>query len=535
MSARLVPILLHSHCPTPREQARVWALQIALYFLRVLMRGYRCLAVDARPLTKALAVDMTSWPTAGIHDLTGLWTVPGRTLTLDAPVRWPGISSASTAAVRDYLQKDYEQHHGFFNDGGFHNHTPFHLLVKWVLGATPSHLTAIWNQHVSIERPAFRSPRAITEETFADHLGDENFYQAYLHFFSDLVLRKLAYAVLEEWIFSPSVNYAYGGRNKDGQRVEMLNRLLAGIMHPLIYVGYALEFSLPGLAQAAVHKVVLSTLVPRYLFDSIPRSTTGAHAFSILARILRKPHFDNVVPNFKFKDIHTKYGDDIQRYAREWIVEAINAKEVVEKVKELVLLNVMLYSMGGWRDREGFHRAEFTLMHLVTSSVTLTSYMATISSPRSKSLLLRTYFSRSLAYYISRGRPAINVRSFFKSSIGPTIPGPTPKPYTSAFPAPASVDALTPNAWLQIIQSALVHPDYHLCKIQRTLAHYGSVYSDIAAGEFKGTELDGSEMVDRTLFFRAAGLTMEKMGQVREGEKDKYWTNNPNYLSSFDI
>lgn len=42
-----------------------------------------------------------------------LWPNPGPPLTTEAPVHWPGISPASTAAVREYLQKDYEQHHGY--------------------------------------------------------------------------------------------------------------------------------------------------------------------------------------------------------------------------------------------------------------------------------------------------------------------------------------------------------------------------------------------------------------------------------------
>ncbi|KAJ7910324.1 hypothetical protein B0H13DRAFT_2329443 [Mycena leptocephala] len=97
------------------------------------------------------------------------------------------------------------------------------------------------------------------------------------------------------------------------------------------------------------------------------------------------------------------------------------------------------------------------------------SYMASISSPASKSILLRAYFSRSLAYWISRGRPILNIRSFFTSSMVPMILGPTPTPYSSAFPKPTAPGALTPNPWLQIIQSALVHPDDHLGKFQHML------------------------------------------------------------------
>jgi hypothetical protein len=94
--------------------------------------------------------------------------------------------------------------------------------------------------------------------------------------------------------------------------------------------------------------------------------------------------------------------------------------------------------------------------------------------------------------------------------------------------------AITPNPWTQLIQSALVHPDDHLCKVIRTLAHYATVYGAVAPGTFRMTELQDSELIDGTLFIRAAGLTMMKMGRVREGEKDRYWTNDGNHADDPD-
>jgi hypothetical protein len=155
--------------------------------------------------------------------------------------------------------------------------------------------------------------------------------------------------------------------------------------------------------------------------------------------------------------------------------------------------------------------------------------MAVLSTLASKSLLLRAYFSRSLAAYISRGRPELSIRSFFSAPILTEFPGPAPRPTASAFPEPTSPFALTPNLWLQIIQSALVHPDDHLSKVQRTLAHYGSLYGNIAPGEFTDTELQGSEVIDGTLFLRTAALTMEWMGRIREGEPARYWADDPNF------
>jgi hypothetical protein len=79
------------------------------------------------------------------------------------------------------------------------------------------------------------TPAPITEQTFYNHLGDEEYYQGYLYFFCDLLLKKPIHSVVEEWIFSPNANF-------EGRKPEMLNRLLAGILHPLLYLGYGLDF-----------------------------------------------------------------------------------------------------------------------------------------------------------------------------------------------------------------------------------------------------------------------------------------------------
>jgi hypothetical protein len=46
-------------------------------------------------------------------------------------------------------------------------------------------------------------------------------------------------------------------------------------------------------------------------------------------------------------------------------------------------------------------------------------------------------------------------------------------------------------------------------KTQRTLAHFSSIYGTRPKGYFMGTELEGAEMLDGSLFLRAAILTDE--------------------------
>ena len=152
-------------------------------------------------------------------------------------------------------------------------------------------------------------------------------------------------------------------------------------------------------------------------------------------------------------------------------------------------------------------------MHLVTSSL----FLGTIYSQLKRSSqvrLLRSYFAACLGWYIGRGRARIDIARFFNNdaTLQPVTPGPHPMPNKD--PSPSTI---TPNPSLSLIQSTLVHPDDHLCKLQRTLSEYASHFGHTPAGTFAGTELKDTELIDGTLFIRAAGLIAAKMGWVREG------------------
>jgi len=106
-------------------------------------------------------------------------------------------------------------------------------------------LQAAYEADISIQRPIFESPSKINEKNFHEHLGDETYWNAYLEFFSRLVLEKGAAAAIEEYIFSPRVNVEQPEPGKPP--IKMLARFLAGVLHPMIHTGYGTEFGLPGM------------------------------------------------------------------------------------------------------------------------------------------------------------------------------------------------------------------------------------------------------------------------------------------------
>lgn len=108
-------------------------------------------------------------------------------------------------------------------------------------------IEAFYKQDIKVQRPAFESPHPITAQNFADHLSDENYYEAYTTFFAKAIEEKGASATLEEFIFSEGYNFQ-PGRDADSQP-EMLCRFVDAVMHPLIHCGHGVEFGLKGMIR----------------------------------------------------------------------------------------------------------------------------------------------------------------------------------------------------------------------------------------------------------------------------------------------
>lgn len=158
-------------------------------------------------------------------------------------------------------------------------------------------------------------------------------------------------------------------------------------------------------------------------------------------------------------------------------------------------------------------------MHLLTSSLFLRGFIVHLA-PHNQSILLRSYLAAALTVWVARGRPALPIASFYKrTSAELTAPGPVPTPGKETL----TPDALTPNPWLAVLQSTLLHPNEHLPKAQRALAQYARLHGDRPAGIFKGTELKDAEILDGSLFVRVAALTMDRLGWLREGQDKHDW------------
>jgi len=280
-------------------------------------------------------------------------------------------------------------------------------------------------------------------------------------------------------------------------------------------------------SKLGTEEVALSTLTLDVIGDKTVADYEGPHSFSIIAEMLEDPRLAagqacQRTSTSRFSDTLKSRGKLIAEYGRKWVIKE-DENHICSKVEEVSWLVTLLFGLGGWREGHRF-RADFFLMHCVTSSLFVPPLLAYLST-RSKVLLLRTYFLCILGYWVSRGRPQIPIRVYYRDvTTDPKASSKLPRPIPNEKALSPNYDQ---NPWLRIIQSVLHHPDEHLLKSIRALAHYGALYGDKAPGDVRpirdgrrvSTGLDGDDILDGTLFIRVAGEMMGRMGWVREGEE----------------
>ncbi|KAG7441451.1 uncharacterized protein BT62DRAFT_907957 [Guyanagaster necrorhizus] len=452
-----------------------------------------------------------------------LFPAPSNAASSLTPAFLPGPDADSTLALQSVLRDNHDKWHIFFNDKRLHNHITHHVLAVWALGASKEIIEAVYHEDIPCQKPAIKSPGPITAENFNAHLGDEKYFDAYMSFFKEKIAEKGTASVLEAFVFSESVN---SDEAMDGnQQPGMLNRLLGGLVHPMIHLGYGLEFGLPGMvvegmSPATVHYDILQNLLPYSALASVaasdalaekatsletphqPSGKKGTHAFDVLARVV-KDHTLRIPPSNDENAIETTVqanGEALFRYTNQWTLDLSDPKEINRKIEELQWMNTIIYAIGGSRPGKKFY-ADFFLMHLVTSALFLPS-LVTFLSTTSQALLLRGYMAVSFAWWISRGRPGFDVPKFFEADDESVVS------HSSSVTKDWKLSS-TPNPWFGIIQQALFHRDDHLCKTQRALAYFAALYGTRPAGlpDFSQTELPGAEKLDGTLFLRAAQFT----------------------------
>ncbi|KIJ28741.1 hypothetical protein M422DRAFT_269950 [Sphaerobolus stellatus SS14] len=106
------------------------------------------------------------------EDLDLLFPLPSRPPSVLSPITPTGLTSKYTETVTRLLKENHVKYHCFFNDRGFHNHLSHHILAVYFLGDTPKVIQEANDHQAKLLKPAFKSPSAIDQGNWADHLGN---------------------------------------------------------------------------------------------------------------------------------------------------------------------------------------------------------------------------------------------------------------------------------------------------------------------------------------------------------------------------
>ncbi|TRX89488.1 hypothetical protein FHL15_009657 [Xylaria flabelliformis] len=162
-------------------------------------------------------------------------------------------TEAAAKKTSELLQQDLEKHHCFFNNMGFHNHISHHLLSLYGIGASPEQIQQGYDDNANYQRAPYQVHADQIEalkdfDKAKEKLGKEEFYTDFLAFYQGEIDKKGWKEVLNEYLFKG-----------DERSEDMLIRMFAGFLHPIIQLMYGIEWAQPaiiamGLAQASVHE-----------------------------------------------------------------------------------------------------------------------------------------------------------------------------------------------------------------------------------------------------------------------------------------
>jgi hypothetical protein len=375
-------------------------------------------------------------------------------------------------AASDLLQENHENFHMFFNKDGFHNHIAHHLLTTYALDASTKDLQHHFDSNQSYQRPQGSFDQATVDQmqdpaTFIKFLGDESQYKNFLQLFRNEIESSGWQAVVNKYVFAD-----------DEVASKMLPLVFSGFLHPLIHLGFGIEFEQPAiiaeaLAQAAIH----SGWIAKFFYSAEQAANKNRSKLSKpmveLIDDIRNDKELYAAPRYsdgnKIRDgILARSGERMINYASQY---HIKAEELEEKTAEMI--NAAAYFTGGAQRKRHVVKFDFFYMHCVNSSIFYSSFLKQQwLSDANKVRLLEWKVWNDLAMYASRKSPEIyldEIRNY------------KPK---------------QPSDWDRLIERVRsMDDDGHACKLVRALAHGQRVCAPYESKpEFRLKEKDWSQL-----------------------------------------
>ena len=281
------------------------------------------------------------------------------------------IERASIVEANRLLQKNHEEHHMFFRDRAGHNHMVHSILTCLALGAAPEDIQRAYDDHVGLQRPIPEIDESLVKrlsnnETLYENIGTISQYSTFLTFFQGEISEYGWKETVIKYLFS---------RTKLSEK--MLVQMYEGAYHPVIHLGFGIEFEQPtiiaeALAQAAAHDDShIGTLLEAC--EAQASIAYPSRSPKTLVQLVNEVRDNDTIRNAPhWEDFYNKMRDGVVgRACRDM---AFVASQFVVKPEDLQRRTAEMIStcayMTGAAQRPGRKRKlDFFYMHCVTSSI----------------------------------------------------------------------------------------------------------------------------------------------------------------------
>lgn len=316
------------------------------------------------------------------------------------------------------LQKNHDDFHIYFNTGGFHNHIAHHLLTILALGATPSDIQFAYDSNANYQRPQFPVDKDLVTsmsdpKVFKKYLANERYFHDFEIFFrKDIEARNGNWqAMLNEQLFGPSP-----------QAQDLLGRMFAGFYHPVIHLGFGIEFSQPAiiveaLAQAAIHDNWPEKFLTQ-TFEKAKKRLDNKEKPRSLLSILEAARKDSTVRDSPHESDGNKVRDGVLKRALPQVVDLCSQWTVTPdaediRLKTAEMINFCAYFSGAAQhaSRKKAIKFDFFYMHCINASIFYSAFLRPQvtdwldKEAHAKMLMYKAW--SDIAMYVSRGSPEL--------------------------------------------------------------------------------------------------------------------------------
>ncbi|KAJ6438636.1 HypA protein [Purpureocillium lavendulum] len=340
---------------------------------------------------------------------------------IQVPARDTGLWKAdqtqeAATKVTELLQRDLEHHHVFFNASGFHNHILHQLLTLYSTGADASLLQAAYDKNKTYQIKAMGPhPTALADlqagwDAHAHkYLGKGRHYPDFLKFFQGEIDARGWQAVVEDYLFADTP------RARD-----MLGRLFAGFLHPMIQLMYGVEWEQPaivaqGLSQAAVHEDRLGAFL-RLIDDAAAKTPKSAEqqqrSVAEICEAVRRED-EKLATSARWKDPNRIYDGVMVRAHDEAVALLAQIRVLPEDLEErtVEMIHTAAYIAAGasWNPPY-IPKFDFFLIHHLTSAPFFLALNRHDWVPEAARVRLLEWKLRVDAVeYIARGSPPLRL------------------------------------------------------------------------------------------------------------------------------